>query len=140
MSDDGFSKADVKSYVFENARMSVGSLRDRGYWANRTWPDWVNERDDDYMVPPLSRPENLIVGGGRGRRPTFRLAADLANYPLRDCACGGLTPRYCNPLDGTPIRADSASPSSTYREAHRPGQTGPALRRRHIFGTEAPGV
>ena len=73
ISDDGFSKADVKSYVFENARMSVGSLRDRGYWAGRTWPAWVNERDDHYMVPPVSRPENLIVvvAGGDGRHSAW---------------------------------------------------------------------
>ena len=73
MAADGFSKADVKAYVFENARMPVGKLRDRGYWASRTWPAWVNAEDDRYMVPPVSRPENVIivVAGGDGRHSAW---------------------------------------------------------------------
>ena len=73
MAADGFSKADVKAYVFENARMPVGKLRDRGYWASLTWPAWVNAEDDRYMVPPVSRPENVIivVAGGDGRHSAW---------------------------------------------------------------------
>ena len=73
MAADGFSKADVKTYIFENARMPVGMLRDRGYWASRTWPAWVNAHDDRYMVPPVSRPENVIivVAGGDGRHSAW---------------------------------------------------------------------
>ena len=73
MAADGFSKADVKTYIFENARMPVGMLRDRGYWASRTWPAWVNAHDDRYMVPPVSRPENIIivVAGGDGRHSAW---------------------------------------------------------------------
>ncbi len=73
IAEDGFTKSDVKSYVFEHAGMSVGSLRDRGYWGNRTWPDWVDAQDDEFMVPPVSRPENIIivVAGGDGRHSAW---------------------------------------------------------------------
>ena len=73
IADDGFTKSDVKNYIFEHAGMSVGSLRDRGYWGNRTWPDWVDDQDDEFMVPPVSRPENIIivVAGGDGRHSAW---------------------------------------------------------------------
>ena len=73
MADSGFSKADVKTYIFENARMPVGKLRDRGYWESRTWPDWVNPQDDQSMVPPVLRPDNIIivVAGGDGRHSAW---------------------------------------------------------------------
>ena len=83
MAADGFSKSDVKSYIFDNARMPVGSLRNRGYWESRTWPDWVNAEDDQYMVPPVCRPERIIivVAGGDGRHsawlPTWPASLDV---------------------------------------------------------------
>ena len=73
MAADGFSKADVKRYIFENARMAVGRMRDRGYWSSRTWPEWVAAEDDSYMVPPVSDPEDIIivVAGGDGRHSAW---------------------------------------------------------------------
>jgi len=73
ISEDGFSKDDVKAYVMENARIPVGRLRDRGYWSSRTWPTWVNEHDDSYMVPPVATPQNLliVVAGGDGRHSAW---------------------------------------------------------------------
>ena len=69
----GFSKAAAKAYIFEHARMPVGKLRGRGYWEGRTWPPWANDEDDTYMVPPVSRPENiiLVVAGGDGRHSAW---------------------------------------------------------------------
>lgn len=70
---DGFSKTDVKAYIFEHARIPVGKLRERGYWASRTWPSWVNADDDEYLIPPVLRPENIIivVAGGDGRHSAW---------------------------------------------------------------------
>ena len=73
MAAEGFRKDDVKSYILEHARMPVGKLRDRGYWASRTWPDWIDTEDNDFMVPPVSRPEDIIivVAGGDGRHSAW---------------------------------------------------------------------
>jgi hypothetical protein len=73
MAGDGFSKADVKTYLFENARIAVGRLRGRAYWSSRTWPSWVNAQDDQYMVPPVSDPGNIliVVAGGDGRHSAW---------------------------------------------------------------------
>ena len=70
---EGFAKADVKDYIFQYARVPMSRLRDRAYWSTRTWPDWVDESDDNFMVPPVSRPENIfiIVAGGDGRHSAW---------------------------------------------------------------------
>ena len=89
MAEDGFGKEDVKAYVMENARISVGELRGRGYWSSRTWPAWVNEHDDGYMVPPVSSTQNMliVVAGGDGRHsawlPTWSTTR-AATVPVSD--------------------------------------------------------
>ena len=70
---EGMSKADVKRQIFQQARVPVGTLRGKAYWSGRTWPDWVDESDDSFMVPPVSRPENIyiVVAGGDGRHSAW---------------------------------------------------------------------
>ena len=65
----GLSKADVKDYVFHNARMPVGSLRDIAHYGNRTWPAWIDESRDDVMVPIVRSADDVVVlvAGGDGR-------------------------------------------------------------------------
>lgn len=76
---DGLSKADVKRRIFELATKPVGRLRRGGMWGMQTWGEEIarNEGDDDFKVPLLDRPEDLIliVAGGAGKHssclPTF---------------------------------------------------------------------
>ena len=70
---EGLSKADVKQEIFRQARVPIGTLRGRAYWSGRTWPDWVDESDDDFLVPPVTTPDNiyLIVAGGDGRHSAW---------------------------------------------------------------------
>ena len=65
----GLSKADVKDYVFHNARMPVGQLKGIAHYGNRTWPSWIDETRDDVMVPIVRSASDVVVlvAGGDGR-------------------------------------------------------------------------
>ena len=65
----GLSKADVKDYVFHNARMPVGQLKGIAHYGNRTWPSWIDESRDDVMVPIVRSASDVVVlvAGGDGR-------------------------------------------------------------------------
>ena len=65
----GLSRADVKRELFERARMPVGVLKKGGRYRGpelSRWPDWVDHGDDDFPVPMVHEPEDilLIVAGG----------------------------------------------------------------------------
>ena len=70
---EGYSKEDVKQEIFRQARVSVGTLRGRAYWSGRTWPEWIDETDDDFLVPPVTTTDNiyLVVAGGDGRHSAW---------------------------------------------------------------------
>jgi hypothetical protein len=72
----GFSRQDVKNYLFQHARLSVGDLKDRGHWGARSWPDDFEGQGDDYLVPLVSTPEAflLVVAGGDGRHSSWMSA------------------------------------------------------------------
>ena len=65
----GLSKADVKDYVFHNARMPVGRLKGIAHYGNRTWPSWIDESDDEVLVPIVRSASDVVVvvAGGDGR-------------------------------------------------------------------------
>ena len=65
----GLSRADVKGELFERARMPVGVLKKGGRYRGpelSRWPAWVDHGDDDFPVPMVHEPEDilLIVAGG----------------------------------------------------------------------------
>ena len=64
----GFSKGDVKQYVYEHARISKAELLNHSYYANRVWPPWIEEADPSVLVPLVGAPEDtlIIVAGGDG--------------------------------------------------------------------------
>lgn len=64
----GWSKKDVKTFLFEKARLPWGMVRGRGKSLGPFFPDWLNLQDDNEMVPIVNRPEDLIVivAGGTG--------------------------------------------------------------------------
>ncbi|MGH7715124.1 MAG: hypothetical protein ACREML_03905 [Vulcanimicrobiaceae bacterium] len=65
----GWSKGHVQKFLFEQARQPIRLLRDRGGWKTGPIPSWIDENDDDAMVPIVDRPEDIIllVAGGFGR-------------------------------------------------------------------------
>jgi hypothetical protein len=69
----GFGRKAVKEYIFQHARMPLGHLRDRGHWGARSWPEAWEHQPEDFLVPLVTDPENLIlvVAGGDGRHSSW---------------------------------------------------------------------
>jgi hypothetical protein len=67
---DGFSRADVQRFVYEHARLPLGTLKLGGMWGMHDWPAWMNAvRDDHALMPAVSSPDDIfvIVAGGPGK-------------------------------------------------------------------------
>ena len=81
VAQDGYSKADVKQYLFEHARLPLGMLSDENIERRlRHWPVFEGrfaEAGRDALVPIAKRPEDVTVAvvGGAGKHsayvPTF---------------------------------------------------------------------
>lgn len=75
IANDGFSKDDVKHFIYENARISVRSLRGRGAWNvhSRNRPKWFNTADDDAGLPMAEdwRGVTVLVAGGAGKHSSW---------------------------------------------------------------------
>ncbi|GJM38235.1 MAG: hypothetical protein DHS20C19_16020 [Acidimicrobiales bacterium] len=65
----GYGRADVQRELFELARRSIGSIRPRSparpdnspeHWYT-WWPEWVDQSDDDTLVPVVESPEDIHV-------------------------------------------------------------------------------
>ena len=52
----GYSKRDVRDYLFEHCRLPVGVLKNRGYWAADCWPKSLSVDDDASRVIETSTP------------------------------------------------------------------------------------
>ena len=67
---EGWSKLDVKTYIFEIARQPWRLVRGRGKSIGPNWPKWLDKAEDDDMVPVVTAPDDLIVvvcGGAGGK-------------------------------------------------------------------------
>ena len=71
----GYSRKDVKEYLFQHARMPKGVLKERGHWGARQWLEEWEQQDDDYMIPIVEDVEKLVlvVAGGDGRHSSWLL-------------------------------------------------------------------
>lgn len=61
---EGWSKDDVKYYLWEKARKPLGQLKQGGYFnvgGLLYWPKWVDIENDDYMVPVAFQPQDILV-------------------------------------------------------------------------------
>ena len=69
----GFSKQDVKRYLFEHARLPMRDLAGRMYAGTDPWPAWIDENDPDTRVPMVASPERflVVVAGGDGRHSAW---------------------------------------------------------------------
>ena len=73
LSQNGWSKRDIRAFIFEHARKPVSLLRHGGPPqgdSNRgfLWPKFIDPDDDAQRVPVVRRPEdiNIMVAGGPG--------------------------------------------------------------------------
>jgi CBS domain-containing protein len=69
----GFTKRDVRNYLFEHARMSVGQLIGRVYNGTDPWTPWIDTTDPEVMVPMVAHSDHFIVvvAGGEGRHSAW---------------------------------------------------------------------
>lgn len=69
---DGWSKSDIRHFIFENGRLPFGKIRAWGEYlgVSNLWPRWWNLTDAHSMVPIVQRPEDImiVVAGGAGTR------------------------------------------------------------------------
>lgn len=69
LAQEGWTKKDVKQFIYEAVRLEKRELVDVGMYGNRTWPSWVEVSGSDGMVPVVDSPERVIlfIAGGPGR-------------------------------------------------------------------------
>jgi hypothetical protein len=93
--EHGWSKADVKRYLFETARQPIQKMRGRGGWEMSPLPKFVDINDDNAMVPIVPSAEDLliVVAGGFQRHMNF---IPTAGYNLS-------VTRAITRKDGTPV-------------------------------------
>jgi hypothetical protein len=68
---DGFTKDDVKRFIYENARIPHVLLKNRSVYGMATgkWPKWFNTMDDHAMIPIVLdwKRVTVVVAGGPGK-------------------------------------------------------------------------
>jgi hypothetical protein len=74
----GWTKADVRHFLFQNATRShreikAGGIHGRKTQNYTTWPRWVDRDDPDARIPVTRRVDDItvIVAGGPGRHSAY---------------------------------------------------------------------
>jgi len=69
----GFSKRDVKQYLFDHVRLPMRELANRMYAGTDPFPDWIDVNNPDVQVPIVANPDHLVivVAGGDGRHSAW---------------------------------------------------------------------
>lgn len=69
----GWNKRDIQHALFEAARQPWGLMKNRGKSKGPRFPEFVDQNDDQSMVPIVNAPEDLMVmvGGGAGGKSMF---------------------------------------------------------------------
>jgi hypothetical protein len=70
IADEGFTRADVQRFVYEQARLPLGRLKLAGMWGMHDWPAWMNAvADPSALMPQVPSPEDIyvVVAGGSGK-------------------------------------------------------------------------
>lgn len=65
-----WTKRDVKTFLFENARIPLGRIKLGGMWGMDDWPTWVRGlRDDRAFVPMVESADDIqvMVAGAAGK-------------------------------------------------------------------------
>ena len=73
MAAAGLTKAAIRDYVYQQARMPVRQLQGLAHYGNRTWPAWVDEQDPEALVPVVRCADDVVVvvAGGDGRHSAW---------------------------------------------------------------------
>jgi hypothetical protein len=84
----GFTKDEVKRFLFERARLPKRDLVGRGNYGERTWPSWIEAAGDEAAIPIVGEPRHfvIIVAGGSGRHSSWLplwSATRLVTEPVR---------------------------------------------------------
>ena len=83
--DAGWSKAQVRQYLFEHARKPLSVVKHAGHHTmvpHHYWPDWLDLDDPDGAVPLFRSPDDLVIvvaGGDAGR-----FSAGIAGWGYQD--------------------------------------------------------
>lgn len=66
---DGYSREDVRWFLYDNARNRVGKLRTAGMYGIHDWEDRFDTADAEAMIPLVQSPDNInvLVAGGAGK-------------------------------------------------------------------------
>lgn len=89
---DGFSKEDVRAFVFEHARLPLATLRLGGMWGIQDWPRWMMAVTDDRTrlpVVPSLREILVVVAGGAGKHSAVVPNCTFSRAVSRPVRCGG---------------------------------------------------
>ncbi len=87
---DGWSKTDVKLFIYEQARQPWSLVRGRGKSLGPNFPKWLEHPRDEDTVPILIHPDELIViacGGAGGKSmgiPTAGRQSRSVSRAIRD--------------------------------------------------------
>lgn len=86
----GLSKADVREYVFQNARLPLQRLAGVAHYGNRNWPAWVDETNLATLVPIVRTPEDIavFVAGGDGRHSAWLAGWGVTRMVTRQIGSG----------------------------------------------------
>lgn len=73
IAESGLSKADIREYIHQNARMSLSELKDVAHYGNRNWPAWIDETNPHALVPITLSADDIVVlvAGGDGRHSAW---------------------------------------------------------------------
>ncbi len=77
ISKEGWTKSDIKTYLYEYARKPYAEARLGGMYSDEVrqhlWPRWLDYNRDHLMVPIVRSPDEILVtyGGGAGRHSAW---------------------------------------------------------------------
>ena len=73
MAAAGLTKAAIREYMYQQARMPMRRLQGIAHYGNRTWPAWIDEQDPEALVPVARCADDIVVvvAGGDGRHSAW---------------------------------------------------------------------
>lgn len=77
IASDGWTKQDIKYYLFDYARLPYAEARRGGMYSEEVrrdlWPRWIDYTREDVTIPLVRTPNEVlvIVGGGAGRHSAW---------------------------------------------------------------------
>jgi hypothetical protein len=91
MAAAGLTKAAVRAYVYQQARMPVHRLKGLGHYGNRTWPAWIDEQDPEALVPVVRCANDVVVvvAGGDGRHSAWLTGWGVSRVVTQDIPAAG---------------------------------------------------